>query len=102
MPAWLEELVKVLKSYLPIIIQYVALIVVALAIERLGTSRIKKAVEKAKLPPEAGNAILLALRVSILVVACIVALNIGGIPSSWLVGLSALGGTAIGFASTRR
>jgi len=99
--AWIEGFVEAVRSYLPIIIQYVALIVVALAIERIGTSKVRKAIEEARLPPEAGNAILLALRVSILVVACIVALNIGGVPSSWLVGLSALGGTAIGFASTR-
>ena len=101
MDSWLETVVSTLWKYLPMVIEYIVLVVVALAIERLATRKVRKAVEQLRLPPEAGNALVLAIRVSVLVAACIVALSIGGIPSSWLVGLSALGGTAIGFASTR-
>ncbi len=101
MPSWLEEMTSALWRYLPLAVEYAVLIAVAVAIERLGTRKVRKAVEKLRIPPEAGNAIILALRITVLVAACIVALSIGGIPSSWLVGLSALGGTAIGFASTR-
>jgi len=98
---WLEELAETLRAYLPIVLQYVALVVIAILIERLITRRIRKAVEKLQLPADVGNALILATRVVILVAASIVAMSIGGVPSSWLVSLSALGGMAIGFASTR-
>ena len=98
---WLEELARRLWTYLPVVAQYVALVVVALLLERLITRRIKKAVEKLQLPVDVGNALILTTRVVILVAASIVAMSIGGVPSSWLVSLSALGGMAIGFASTR-
>ena len=101
MPTWMERALGILMDYLPIVVEYAILALASLAVERLGTRKVRKAVGEGKIPPEAGNALLLALRTSILVVACIVALSIGGIPSSWLIGLSALGGTAIGFASTR-
>ena len=101
MSSWLETLMDALWKYLPIVVEYAVLAAAALAVERLTTRKVRKAVEQLRIPPEAGNALILAIRVSVLVVACIVALSIGGIPSSWLVGLSALGGTAIGFASTR-
>ena len=98
---WLEELAEKLWAYLPIIAQYVALVVVALLVERLITRRIRRAVERLQLPADIGNALILTTRVVILVAASIVAMSIGGVPSSWLVSLSALGGMAIGFASTR-
>ena len=98
---WLEELAEKLWAYLPIIAQYVVLVVVALLAERLITRRIRRAVEKLQLPVDVGNALILTTRVVILVAASIVAMSIGGVPSSWLVSLSALGGMAIGFASTR-
>jgi len=99
--SWLENVMSTLWEYLPMVVEYAVLVVVALTIEKLATKKVRRAVEQLKLPPDAGNAIILTIRVSVLVAACIVALSIGGIPSSWLVGLSALGGTAIGFASTR-
>jgi len=98
---WLEELAEKLWAYLPIIAQYVVLVAVALLIERLITRRIRRAVEKLQLPADVGNALILTTRVIVLVAASIVAMSIGGVPSSWLVSLSALGGMAIGFASTR-
>ncbi len=96
----LAELAKLLEPYLPYL-EILVTVVAAISLERLATRRVRKAVERLQLPPDAGNAIILALRVGILVAACIIIMNIGGVPSSWLVGLSALGGTAIGFASTR-
>ena len=98
---WLERLAEILWDYLPLIAQYVALVVVAVVIERLATRRIRRAVKRLQVPADVGNALVLAVRVVVLVAAAIVAMSIGGVPSSWLVGLSALGGTAIGFASTR-
>jgi len=88
-------------AHLVLIAQYVALIVIAVAVERLLTRKVKKAVRELRLPPDVGNALILAVRVSVLVAAAIVAMGIGGVPSSWLVSLSALGGAAVGFASTR-
>jgi len=100
-PGWWEELLNALQAYLPLLVAYLLLVVISVLVERLLTRRIRKAVRELQLPPDVGNALVLAVRISVLVAATIVALGLGGIPSSWLVGLSALGGTAIGFASTR-
>jgi hypothetical protein len=47
------------------------------------------------------NGLLLTFRLLILLGAVATVLRIGGVPPDWLVAYSALGGAAVGFASTR-
>jgi len=98
--SWLAWVSEALGPFLPYM-EMLIVVVVAVVVERVITRRVRKAVRRLELPPDAGNAIILAVRVIILVAACVTILNIGGVHAAWLVSLSALGGTAIGFASTR-
>ena len=53
------------------------------------------------MPPDVGNGLVLTGRLIILVGAAVALLRVGGVPSDILVSFSALGGAAVGFASTR-
>ena len=74
---------------------------IAVAIERLLTRWLKKFIKRTEMPPEVGNGLVLTGRLIILVGAVVALLGVGGVPSDILVSLSALGGAAVGFASTR-
>ena len=74
---------------------------VSVAIERLLTRWLKKFIKRTEMPPEVGNGLVLTGRLIILVGAVVALLGVGGVPSDILVSLSALGGAAVGFASTR-
>jgi small conductance mechanosensitive channel len=62
---------------------------------------IGKFIEKATLPPPAGNALLLTSRFIIFIGALIAVLSLGGVSSDIIVAFSALSGAAIGFASSQ-
>ena len=87
--------------YLITIIWVAIIAVVALILERLSVRWVKKFIRKSKIPTEVGNGLILTTRLLILAGAIIALLNVGGVPSDILVSFSALGGAAVGFASTR-
>ena len=78
-----------------------AIAVTAILIERMVSRWVKKFVVKAELPPRAGSALLLTGRLIIILGALITILRVGGVSSDLLLALSALGGAAIGFASSQ-
>jgi len=93
-----------LLSNIPFLITLIEVLVVAIfAIvwERVSTRYVRQFVKKRELPPDVGNGLTLFFRLLILIGAVIALLAIGGIPPEWLVTLSALGGAAVGFASSR-
>ena len=99
MSSWFDILYEV-----PYLIQVIYLVIIAVAaiiIERILTRKIKGIVAKTDLPPEVANGLILIVRIIIILGAVGAAFNVGGIPSDWLVSVSAVAGAAVGFASTR-
>jgi small-conductance mechanosensitive channel len=77
------------------------IVVVAIGIERLIWRYLKSVARRKEWPPHVMNGLLLTFRLLILLGAVAMVMRIGGIPPDWLVAYSALGGAAVGFASTR-
>jgi len=87
--------------YLRTTIWIIIIAATATTIERLTTRWLKKVIQRAKMPPSVGNGLILTGRLVILAGAIIALLHLGGVPPEIIVSFSALGGAAIGFASTR-
>jgi small-conductance mechanosensitive channel len=73
----------------------------AVILERLITRWLRRLIKKTEMPPDVGNGLILTGRLIILVGAAIALLSVGGVSSEVLISFSALGGAAVGFASTR-
>jgi len=99
MAIW-DELISNIP-YLITLIQVVVVAVVAFVLERVFTRHIRRFVRRRELPPDVGNGLVLFFRLLVIVGAIVVLLGVGGVPPEWLVTFSALGGAAVGFASTR-
>lgn len=87
--------------YFIIIIWASVIAAVAAVVERLITRWFRKFIKRTQMPPEVGNGLILTARLIILVGAIVALLRVGGVPADILVSFSALGGAAVGFASTR-
>jgi small-conductance mechanosensitive channel len=74
---------------------------VALILERIITRYLRKFAKRTHLAPYVTNSLVLTFRILILVGAAVALFRVGGLPSEWIIAFSALGGTAIGFASTK-
>ncbi len=79
----------------------VVIAVVAVILERLITRWLRRFIKRTGMPPDVGNGLILTGRLIILVGAVVALLRVGGVPSEMLISFSALGGAAVGFASTR-
>jgi len=86
-----------LSTFLSIII--IALIAVIL--ERVLTRYLKRFAKRARLAPNVANGLILTCRLLILVGALVALIRTGGLPTEWFVAFSALGGAAVGLASTK-
>lgn len=87
--------------YLLMAIYLIIIAVAAIIVERILTRQIKQFTRGKDLPPEVTNGLLLITRLIVLLGAVSAAFSVGGIPSDWVVSVSAVAGAAIGFASTR-
>jgi len=87
--------------YLMPIIWVAIVVVVAVVLERFMTRYLRRFTKRRKLPPHVGNGMVLVSRLLILLGAVMALFRVAGLPAEWFVAFSALGGTAIGFASTR-
>jgi len=93
-----------LLSNIPLLVTLIEVAVVAvfaLIWERVLTRYVRSFARIRELPPDVGNGLVLFFRLLIFVGALIALLAIGGIPPEYLVTFSALGGAAVGFASSR-
>jgi small-conductance mechanosensitive channel len=77
------------------------IVVVAVVVERSIARYFKGVARRKEWPPHVMNGVLLTFRLLILLGAVAMALRVVGVPPDWLVAYSALGGAAVGFASTR-
>jgi len=87
--------------YLITIIWVIVIAAVATVLERIVTRWLRKIIKRTEMSPEVGNGLILTERLIILVGAAVALLHVGGVPSDILISFSALGGAAVGFASTR-
>ena len=83
------------------IIGLIIIAAVAIALERLFTRYLSRFAKRAKLEPSAANNLMLTFRILILIGAVLVIGRCGGLQPEWIVSMSAIGGAALGFASTK-
>ena len=91
----------VLGVDLYIIVTVVVIAVVALVMERLFTRYLSRFAKRAKLEPSAANNLVLTFRILILIGAVLAISRVGGLQPEWIISFSAIGGAALGFASTK-
>jgi len=94
--AFLDDIVTNL-----IYIEAAVIIAVAIILERSIAHHIKRVSRQKEWPPHVTNGLVLIFRLLILLGGIATLMSIGGLPPDLLVAYSALGGAAIGFASTR-
>lgn len=98
MNAW-EFLANI--PYLVVAIKAIIIVAVALVVERLLTRYLRRFARGRELPAEVENGLILTSRLLLLLGTVTALSSIAGMPTEWFVGFFALGGTAVGFASTR-
>ena len=74
---------------------------VAVALERLLTRYLSRFAKRAKLEPSVTNNLVLTFRILILIGAVLAIGRVGGLQPEWILSFSAIGGAALGFASTK-
>ena len=75
--------------------------VVAIVLERVITRYLSRVAIRARLEPHVTNNLVLTFRILILVGAVLALSQAGGLQAEWLLTISAVGGAALGFASTK-
>lgn len=83
------------------IFSIIAIVAIAVILERLLTRYLKRFAKRAHLTPNVANGLVLTFRLLILIAAVASLVRLGGLPAEWFVAFSALGGAAVGFASTQ-
>lgn len=76
-------------------------IIVTFVVDRLIRRAISRYAKNLKLEPHAANILKLTARIIIFAVGVVVILSLFGVSTDWFIGISALTGAAIGFASTQ-
>jgi len=77
------------------------IVIIALVADRLARRAIARYSKRLKLEPHVENIFKLTARIMVFAVGVIALLSLFGMPTEWFVGVSALTGAAIGFASTQ-
>jgi len=99
---WSEVITTISEIPYLLTMIYLAIVgIVAIVIERILTRQVKRFTSGRELPPEVTNGLLLITRILVLLGALSAVFSVGGIPSDWIVSVSAVAGAAVGFASTR-
>jgi len=83
------------------ILSVVAIVIVAVCLERIVTRYVRRFAKRANLAPNVGNGLVLTFRLLVVIGAFGFLVRVGGLPTEWFVAFSALGGAAVGFASTQ-
>jgi small-conductance mechanosensitive channel len=83
------------------IIGIIIIAAVAIALERILTRYLSRFAKRVKLEPSAANNLVLTFRILILIGAVLSIGRVGGLQPEWIISFSAIGGAALGFASTK-
>lgn len=78
-----------------------AIVIIVVVADRLARKAIARYCKRLKLEPHVENIFKLTARIMVFAVGVIALLSLFGMPTEWFVGVSALTGAAIGFASTQ-
>jgi len=78
-----------------------AIVIILLVADRLVRRAISRYSKRLRLEPHVENIFKLTARIIIFAVGIVALLSLFGLPTEWFVGVSALTGAAIGFASTQ-
>ena len=95
---WWEDTLGISLSQL---LSLLVIAAVAIILERVITRYLSRVARRARLAPNVANSSVLTFRLLILLGAVAAAIRVGGLPTEWFVAFSALGGAAVGFASTK-
>jgi small-conductance mechanosensitive channel len=79
----------------------IIVVAVAAILERIATYYIRKFGKRTRLERDVTNRLVLTFRLLILIGALASLTRVGGVPAEWFLAFSALGGAAVGFASTQ-
>jgi small-conductance mechanosensitive channel len=74
---------------------------IAIILERLITRYLVRFAKRTRLAPNVTNSLILTFRILILIGAVVSIVRVGGLPTEWFVAFSAIGGAAIGLASSK-
>jgi small-conductance mechanosensitive channel len=83
------------------LIGIVIIAIVAVTLERLFSHYLSRFAKRVKLEPNASNNLVLTFRILILIFTVLAISSLGGVQPEWLLSISAIGGAALGFASTK-
>ena len=83
------------------IIGIIIIAAVAITLERLLSRYLSRFAKRAKLEPSVTNNLVLTFRILILIGAVLAISRVGGLQPEWILSISAIGGAALGFASTK-
>jgi small-conductance mechanosensitive channel len=103
----MESFLSFLDSYiflgvdLSTILLIVVIAAVAVILERLITRYLLRFAKRAHLAPNVTNNLILTFRILILIGVIAFMVRAGGLPTEWLVTFSAVGGAAVGLASSK-
>lgn len=100
MAIW-DEFLSSFPPYVGAAVAVGVVVVVGFVLERLIARYMKRVARQKEWPPHVANGLLLVFRLMILLGAVATLLRIGEVPTESIVAFSALGGAAVGFASTR-
>jgi small conductance mechanosensitive channel len=92
---------NVLGVTLSTILTIIVITVAALVLERLITRYVRRFANRARIEPHVANNIALTFRILILIGTVALIVRLGGLTTDWVVALTALGGAALGFASSK-
>jgi hypothetical protein len=83
------------------ILSIIAIVAVAVTLERLITRYLRRFAKRARLTPRVTNGLALTFRIIILISAVAALVRIGGVSTDLFLAFSAFGGAAVGLASTQ-
>ncbi len=92
---------NILGVQLSTLLSVVVIIVIAVVLERLITRYLRSFAKRSRLAPSVTNNLILTFRILILLGATASISQVGGVRPEWVLSFSAIGGAALGFASTK-
>ena len=83
------------------VLSMIVIVAVAIAVERVLTTYLSRFAKRAKLKRNVANNLILTFRLLILIIAVLALSRLGGLPTEWILSISAIAGAALGFASQK-
>jgi hypothetical protein len=82
-------------------LEIIIIVAIAITLERIVTRYLSRFAKQTKLEPNTSNNLALTFRILVLIGAVVALSRLSGFNSDWILSISAIGGAAVGFASTK-